>query len=74
MSRTGTRDTNTVPRDKLPAFVKLMDALADRHGSRIKALRAAGVNSGQWYAIAAGRQNLTVTLAKKILTTYKACK
>lgn len=74
MSRTGTRDTNCVPRDKVPAFAKLVDALAKKHGGIGKALRTIGVNPGQWHAITTGQQNLPVTLAKKILATYKACK
>lgn len=72
MSRNGTNDRNIAPNQD--AFLKLYHALSKHYGSNKKASDAIGVHDGHMSQILSGRQNIPVSLAKKILAAYKMAK
>ena len=74
MSRNGTRDINTVAKDKVPAFMRLLDAMAERLGSLTAAYAKAGVHPGYMHHVRNGTNNLSVTMAQKILAAHKEVK
>ena len=74
MSRTGTLDTNSVPKDKIPAFMRLVEGLREKLGSYEATAREVGINSGHLAAIRLGRQGLSSTYARKILAAHKRLK
>jgi hypothetical protein len=74
MSRTGTHDNNIVPADKVPAFLVLLDAISVRTGSENSACNACGLSSGHIRRIRSGDQNMSVTVAQKIMNIYRSLK
>jgi len=66
----GRRRINYVPSNKVPAFVKLFEALANRLGSEAKALKVSELSTSALYSM---RQEnvLTDKQAHKLLSAYK---
>jgi hypothetical protein len=67
-------NVNTVPRDKLPAFVKLIDAAARRLGSTSAACRAMGIDDGVLHRWREGSIGMTTDTARRILAGWKKIK
>lgn len=75
MTLKGSRELNPIPKDKMPAFLKLMQALEVRFGCQEHAAKACGINSGRWHLYKTGAyESMPNNIAKKILSTYKAGK
>ena len=65
---------DTVPKDKWPAFIKLVSVMTSELGTEEAACRFCGLDSGHYSLIRRGRQVLSTTVAKKILAGYKKFK
>lgn len=65
---------NVVPRDKLPAFVRLIDAAAARKGSIAEACRVMGIPDGAVHRWREGSMNMRVETGRRVLAGWKAIK
>lgn len=74
MSINGTRDTNTIPKVKVPAFLKLWDSIVEKTGSVRAASELTKVAIGTIYPVKSGHRELSVTTAQRIMTAYKSLK
>lgn len=65
---------NFIPKDKVSAFMKLIDAMAARLGCHERACKYIGLSSGHVHRIRAGVTELTEPTAHKIMAGYKRFK
>lgn len=63
-----------VAKDKVPAFISLMDSMSERLGSMRAVCEFAGVHQSRWVYVARGEKNLSIDMAKKILEAHKKLK
>lgn len=67
-------DKDSIPKEKVAAFVKLIDAMSVRLGSVEAACRYADVHSGHIYNARQGQTGMSIGIAKKILDAHKRLK
>lgn len=65
---------STVHKDKVPAFLKLLDGVANKFGSMNKACKYVGISMPSIISVRNGTNNLSYDVARKILAAHKKLK